>query len=140
MMAERETDWKGMSLRRLDALKRGLELTHGQGFFGVPDGKPNPYMADMPANLDRGLKYLFETDLRADVKRVFGDGCRFPVHIFQCELDGIVRSSNALWLKEMFPEAALTMIAGGEHALPIWIPERIDEAVASVVARVQSVS
>jgi pimeloyl-ACP methyl ester carboxylesterase len=133
MMEDRESGWKGMSPRRLDALRKGLELTHGQGFFGVPDGKPNPYMEDAPENLERGLKYLLETDVRADVLRVFGGGCPFPVHIFQCEHDGIVRSSNALWLKEVFPDAALTMLEGGEHALPIMIPHLIDAAVAASI-------
>jgi len=140
MMEERETEWKGMSPRRLDALRKGLELTHGQGFFGVSDGKPDLYVEDAPENLERGLKYLLETDLRADVKRVFGGGCGFPVHVFQSEQDGIVRSFNALWLKEMFPDATLTMIEGGEHALSVLVPERIDESVSSVVAQAQAAS
>lgn len=135
MMEERDAGWRGMTPRRLDALRKGLELTHGQGFFGVPDGKPNPYMEDSPENLQRGLRYLLETDVRDDVKRVFGGGCGFPVHIFQCEHDGIVRSANALWLKESFPDAELAMIGGGEHALPIMVPELIDKAVASAVSR-----
>lgn len=129
MMEDRETEWKGMSPRRLEALRKGLELTRGQGFFGVPEGKPNPYMMDEPENLERGLKYLLETDVRADAERVFGNGCKFPVYIFQCEHDGIVRSSNALWLKEVFPDASLTILEGGEHALPIMIPGMIDKAV-----------
>ena len=101
----------------------------------IPDGKPNPYMEDTPTNLQRGLTYLLETDLRSDVAQTFSGGCNFPVHIFQCEHDGIVRRSNAQWLKEMFPDASLSMIEGGEHALPIQVPELIDEAVASVVAQ-----
>ena len=129
MMEDRETGWKGMTPRRLDALRKGLELTRGQGFFGVPEGKPNPYMMDEPENLERGLEYLLETDVRADAERVFGNGCKFPVCIFQCEHDGIVRSSNALWLKEVFPDATLTILEGGEHALPIMIPDMIDKAV-----------
>ena len=135
MMEHRETEWIGMTPRRLEALRKGLELTHGQGFFGIPDGKPNPYMEDTPTNLQRGLTYLLETDLRSDVAQTFSGGCNFPVHIFQCEHDGIVRRSNAQWLKEMFPEASLSMIEGGEHALPIQVPELIDETVASVVAQ-----
>ena len=133
MMEDRETGWKGMSPRRLEALRKGLELTHGQGFFGVPEGKPNPYMMDEPENLERGLKYLLETDVRADAGRVFGNGCDFPVHIFQCEHDGIVRSSNALWLKEVFPGATLAILEGGEHALPIMVPHMIDSAVAETI-------
>ena len=42
-------------------------MARGAGFFGVPEGKPNPYLADEPANLERGLKYLLETDVRAEL-------------------------------------------------------------------------
>ena len=132
MMEEKDSGWRGMSPRRLEALRKGLELTRGQGFFGIPEGKPNPYMQDEPDNLERGLKYLLETDSRADVERVFEAGCAFPVYIFQSEQDGIVRGANALWLKNVFPEAHLSMVEGGEHALPIMIPGQIDEAVQSV--------
>ena len=132
MMEEKDSGWRGMSPRRLEALRKGLELTRGQGFFGIPEGKPNPYMQDEPENLERGLRYLLETDARADVERVFGAGCGFPVYIFQSGQDGIVRSSNALWLKDAFPDAHLDMVEGGEHALPIMIPDRIDAAVSSI--------
>ena len=132
MMEEKSSVWRGMSPRRLDALRKGLELTRGQGFFGIPEGKPNPYMQDEPENLERGLRYLLETDLRADVERVFETGCGFPVNIFQSEHDGIVRSSNAFWLKGVFPDAHLSMVEGGEHALPIMIPDQIDAAVLSI--------
>ena len=132
MMEEKSSVWRGMSPRRLDALRKGLELTRGQGFFGIPEGKPNPYMQDEPENLERGLRYLLETDLRADVERVFETGCGFPVYIFQSEHDGIVRSSNAFWLKGVFPDAHLSMVEGGEHALPIMIPDQIDAAVLSI--------
>lgn len=134
MMEERETGWRGMSPRRLDALRRGLELTHGQGFFGIPEGRPNPYTTDTPENLERGLEYLLETDVRAEVGRVFSGGCGFPVHIFQSEHDGIVRSSNARWLKEVFPAAELTVAEGSEHALPVFLPEAIDGAVKGIVS------
>jgi pimeloyl-[acyl-carrier protein] methyl ester esterase len=132
MMEEKDSGWRGMSPRRLEALRKGLELTRGQGFFGIPEGKPNPYMQDEPENLERGLKYLLETDLRTDVERVFEAGCAFPVYIFQSEQDGIVRSSNALWLKKVFSDAHLSMVEGGEHALPIMIPDQIDAAVLSI--------
>ena len=134
MMEDRDTGWQGMNLRRLEALRKGLELTRGQGFFGVPEDRPNPYMMDAPENLERGLKYLVETDVRNDVERVFGGGCAFPVHIFQSERDGIVRSSNAAWLKEVFPSALLTFVAGAEHALPVSIPNLIDDAVGKIAA------
>lgn len=134
MMEERNAGWRGMSPRRLEALRKGLELTHGEGFFGIPEGKPNPYMMDAPENLERGLRYLLETDIRDDIKRVFGGGCAFPVHIFQSEQDGIVRSSNARWLKEVFPAAMLTVVEGSEHALPVYIPDLLDDAVSAILS------
>ena len=145
-----------MSPRRLEALRYGLVMTRGAGIFGVPEGKPNPYLVDEPANLERGLKYLLETDVRADLERVFvgsggGQGpeqhaydekqqaydnkmCarRGPVvHIFQSERDGIVRAANADYLKKIFPQATVHLVPGTEHALSIFIPELIDEAVDS---------
>ena len=134
MMEDRETGWRGMSPMRLEALRRGLALTHGQGFFGIPEGRPNPYIEDSPENLERGLKYLRETDVRERLAAAFGGGCAFPVHIFQSEHDGIVRSANAGYLQQIFPKAAVTLIPGGEHALPIAIPEAIDTALKVILA------
>lgn len=56
-----------------------------------------------------------------------------PVRIFQSERDGIVRPNNAEFLKQVFPQATVTMVHGNEHVLPITIPERIDKAVAEVL-------
>ena len=135
MMEEKETGWRGMSPRRLEALRYGLVMTRGEGFFGVPEGKPNPYLADEPANLERGLAYLLETDVRGALEQaVFGAP---PVHVFQSEHDGIVRPENAAWLKTVFPQAAVTMVPGTEHALPIFIPEKIDDAVDACLAVAQ---
>ena len=134
MMEARETGWRGMSPMRLEALRRGLELTHGQGFFGIPEGRPNPYIEDSPENLERGLQYLRETDLRERLTATFGGGCAFPVHIFQSEHDGIVRSANVDYLRQIFPKASVTLIPGSEHALPIAIPEAIDRAVEIIGA------
>ena len=134
MMEDHETGWKGMSPMRLEALRRGLELTHGQGFFGIPEGRPNPYIVDSPENLERGLHYLRETDVREQLASTFGGGCAFPVHIFQSERDGIVRSANAAYLQKIFPKATVTLIPGSEHALPIVIPEAIDSAVEKTVS------
>ncbi len=149
MMEDKATGWKGMSPRRLEALRYGLVMTQGVGMFGVPEGKPNPYLLDDPANLERGLKYLLETDLRADLERVFQRGCfeqrsgqqaynnkmcarrSLAVHIFQSEHDGVVRAANADYLQKVFPQASVTIVPGTEHALPIFIPELIDEAVDS---------
>jgi len=134
MMEDRETGWRGMSPMRLEALRRGLELTHGQGFFGIPEDRPNPYIVDSPENLERGLQYLRETDVRERLVSTFGGGCAFPVHIFQSEHDGIVRSVNAGYLQQIFPKATVTLIPGSEHALPIAIPEAIDTALKVILA------
>ena len=132
MMEDKDTGWRGMSPRRLEALRYGLVMTRGAGFFGVPEGKPNPYLADEPANLERGLTYLLETDVRAELTTSHQQ-LTTPIHIFQSEHDGIVRPENAAWLKTVFPQASVTMVPGTEHALPIFIPELIDEAVDSCI-------
>jgi pimeloyl-[acyl-carrier protein] methyl ester esterase len=138
MMEEKGTGWRGMSPRRLEALRYGLVMTRGAGFFGVPEGKPNPYLADAPANLERGLKYLLETDLRRALTfNLQPSAFNRPVHIFQSEHDGIVRPENAAWLKDIFPQASVTMVPGTEHALPIFIPEKIDDAVDACLAVAQ---
>ena len=135
MMERKETGWRGLSPRRLEALRKGLELTKGEGFFGVPEGCPNPYLLDAPENLDAGLAYLLDTDLRADLEKTFGAAAApFPVFLFQSEHDGIVRVENAAYLKTVFPHACLTYIPGSEHALPIKVPKEIDEAVDSCLA------
>ena len=133
MMEDRPAGWRGMSERRLAALKKGLLMTGGGGFFGPPAGLPNPYIVDDEANLDRGLEYLVATDLRralleSQALRAKGGGVR----IFQSEHDGIVRPENATFLEEVFRGAKLQIIPGVEHALPIFIPEMIDSAVEEV--------
>ena len=130
MMEDRQAGWRGMSPRRLDALHHGLLLTHGEGFFGAPPGKPNPYQMDTDENLARGLRYLLETDLRAELEAV-APTIRCPVAIYHSEHDGIVRPENAAYLKRLFPQAAMTMVPGTEHALPIFVPELIDRTVAA---------
>ena len=130
----KDDGWVGMSDRRLAALEVGLKMTHGEGFFGIPDGKPNPYMLDEERNLARGLDYLRETDLRATLEELKASGrLKCPVAIFQSERDGIVRAENAAYLKSIFPQASVTMVPGSEHALPIIIPEAIDAAVSVVL-------
>ena len=129
----KDDGWAGMSERRLAALEVGLKMTHGEGFFGIPDGKPNPYMLDEERNLARGLEYLRETDLRAELEELKASGrLKCPVAIFQSERDGIVRAENAAYLKSIFPQASVTIVPGSEHALPIIIPESIDAAVSAV--------
>ena len=130
----KDDGWAGMSERRLAALEIGLKMTHGEGFFGIPDGKPNPYMLDEDRNLARGLDYLRETDLRTALEEIKTSGrLKCPVAIFQSERDGIVRPENAAYLKSIFPQASVTMVPGSEHALPIIIPEAIDSAVSAVL-------
>ena len=130
----RDNNWEGMTPRRLAALEAGLKMTKGEGFFGVVEGRPNPYKMDSDENLARGLEYLKSTDLRLDLIDLLASGqVRCPVYIFQSENDGIVRASNARFLSTVFPHAELEMISGGEHALPVAIPEKIDVAVASCV-------
>jgi pimeloyl-ACP methyl ester carboxylesterase len=131
----KDEGWAGMTERRLAALEYGLKATKGQGFFGIPEGKPNPYMMDDEDNLKRGLEYLHETDLRKALRDLSGSGqLDFPVRIFQSEHDGIVRPDNARFLAEVFRNSRVTMVPGSEHALSIEIPEAIDEAVSGLFA------
>ena len=116
--------WKGMSERRLAALKLGTEMMF----------KDDPSPMYDPVNMNRGLDYLRETDLRAALLATKPDPA-MPVFVFQSEKDGIVRPGNAAFLKRVFPEAEVTMVPGGEHVLPVTIPERIDAAVAKVLER-----
>ena len=135
MMEDRPAGWRGMSERRLAALKKGLLMTGGGGFFGPPAGLPNPYIVDDDAHLDRGLGYLVATDLRSSLLKspeLRAKGNR--VWIFQSEHDGVVRPENAAFLAEVFPGAKVEMVPGVEHALPIFIPEKIDSAVREALS------
>ena len=135
MMEDKPAGWRGMSERRLAALKKGLMMTGGGGLFGPPEGKPDPYMVDDEANLDRGLKYLVATDLRRpllEASALREKGGR--VWIFQSEHDGIVRPENAAFLAEVFGGAKVEIVPGVEHALPIFIPEKIDRAVEAALS------
>lgn len=135
MMEDKSTGWRGLSPRRLEALHYSIKLTHGEGFFGVPAGKPNPYQMDTDDHLAAGIRYLLETDLRADLETVFAPHSgapAFPVRIFHSEHDGVVRPENAAYLARIFPQAELAYVPGTEHALPIFIPEAIDASVAAM--------
>ena len=123
-----------MTDRRLAALEAGLRLTMGGGFFGVPEGRPNPYMTDSEENLSRGIDYLRTTDLRSLLMEKREEFAKFPVSIFQSERDGIVRRSNSDFLMQVFPHADLHIVPGTEHALPVAIPEEIDAAVGRILA------
>ena len=128
------TPWRGMSERRLAALRLGTKM--------VFRDDPSPMYDER--NMERGLEYLRETDLRGELLargHETGDGRReMPVRIFQSERDGIVRPNNAEFLKEAFPQAKVTMVPGNEHVLPITIPELIDKAVAEVLDACQESS
>ena len=123
MMEVKASGWRGMSERRLQALKLGTQL--------VFRNDPSPiYRED---NLDRGLDYLVTTDLRAALQNIrFPQS--FPVAIFQSERDGIVRPNNAAFLKRIFPQAEVTYVPGNEHVLPLTVPEMIDAAVFDIIA------
>lgn len=132
----KDDGWVGMTERRLAALQMGLQLTMGGGFFGVPEGRPNPYMTDSTENLTRGIEYLRATDLRAALREKSSLLANIPTEIFQSERDGIVRPSNADFLMSVFPRAKLHMVPGAEHALPVTVPELIDTAVARVMGSI----
>ena len=126
-----EVVWKGMSERRLAALRLGTKMTFRDD--------PSPMYDEK--NMERGLDYLKTTDLRADLQSFaarrdvapYHPLSLIPVYIFQSEHDGIVRPTNAEFLKEVFPQAKVTMVPGGEHVLPITVPELIDEAVFDII-------
>ena len=126
-----EVVWKGMSERRLAALRLGTKMTFRDD--------PSPMYDEK--NMERGLDYLKTTDLRADLQSFaarrdvapYHPSSLIPVYIFQSEHDGIVRPTNAEFLKEVFPQAKVTMVPGNEHVLPITVPELIDEAVFDII-------
>ena len=126
-----EVVWKGMSERRLEALRLGTKMMYRDD--------PSPMYDEK--NMERGLDYLKTTDLREALLawgHETGDGRReMPVRIFQSERDGIVRPSNAEFLKRVFPQAKVTMVPGNEHVLPVTVPELIDEAVEEVLNRIE---
>ena len=127
-------NWAGMSERRIKAFEGAVKITHGESFFKLPPGKPNPYRTDTDENLARGIVYLRETDLRLELIDLLASGkATFPVKVFQSERDGIVRPENATFLEAVFPQAEVTMVPGSEHALPVEIPEEIDAAVAELL-------
>lgn len=129
----KDDGWVGMTERRLAALQMGLQLTMGGSFFGVPEGRPNPYVTDTVENLSRGIEYLRTTDLRSELCEKRCLFANFPVAIFQSDHDGIVRPSNADFLMQVFQHAKMHIIPGAEHALPVTIPEQIDAAVAEML-------
>lgn len=118
-------EWKGMSERRLAALKLATELAFR--------GDPSPMYTS--ENMNRGLEYLRTTDLRSELLEASARGGSMPVVILQSERDGIVRPGNAEFLKRVFPQAEVMYVPGAEHVLPVSVPELVDAAVAAVRAR-----
>lgn len=124
MMERKEEGWRGMSERRFQAFSLGVDLMFGDD--------PSPVYDRV--QLERGLKYLIETDLRKDLETL---KTSIPVRIFHSENDGIVRPNNAAYLKTIFPQATVEMIPGTEHVLPITIPEKIDAAVFDILEELE---
>ena len=126
-----DENWKGMSERRLAALRLGTKMMFRDD--------PSPMYDE--TNMERGLDYLKTTDLRLQLLSISESGesakqRNLPVWIFQSEKDGIVRPSNAEFLKRVFPQAKVTMVPGNEHVLPITVPELIDKAVDEVLGMI----
>lgn len=122
MMEDKATGWRGLSARRLEALRLGTELLFADDPSPVYEGK----------SLRRGLDFLRTTDLRARLvdfaRRV--DAPKRPVEIVQSRRDGIVRPENVEFLKTVFPQARVTWVEGNEHVLPVTAPKTIDRVVA----------
>lgn len=124
MMERKDEGWRGMSERRFEAFSFGVDLMFGDDPSPVYDR----------AQLARGLDYLIRTDLRKELEAM--PKTTFPVRIFHSIADGIVRPNNAAYLKTIFPQAEVEMIAGSEHTLPVTIPEKIDAAVSAILKEV----
>jgi len=124
MSEHKDEGWRGMSDRRREALYYGTKI--------IFRDDPSPiYATD---SMVRGLDYLRDTDLRRPLEDfVRTTPLSFPTALFQSERDGIVRPENAAYLKGIFPNAAVTMVAGAEHVLPITVPALIDRAVFDII-------
>lgn len=121
-----EVVWKGLSPRRLAALKFGTEMLFRED--------PSPIYA--AANLNRGLEFLQAHDLREQLRQfVAAHPCTFPVAVFHSERDGVVRPHNPAFFQAVFPQAVVTMVPGNEHVLPVTVPELIDAAVKGMLTR-----
>ena len=127
MMEDKAAGWAGMSERRLAALRLGTGLA-----FADDAGEEFA-----PANLDRGLAYLRESDVRRPLLDLLdgpqGERLRHvPVRVLQAERDGIVRPANVAFWTRAFPQAKVAWVPGHEHVLPVAAPAAVDRAVAEV--------
>jgi pimeloyl-ACP methyl ester carboxylesterase len=116
--------WRGMSERRFAALKYGTE--------SVYKNDPSPLYSK--ENLDRGLEFLRNTDLRDELLEFSSQQCEreIPIAIVSSERDGIVSAENIHFLKKIFPSALSYSVPGNEHTLPVVAPAIIDMAVENV--------
>lgn len=128
---DKATGWRGMSMRRIDALRKGLEATCGKGLFPRDPSMPQPFFLDTPGNLSRGEVFLREADVRAVVKDI---PASMPVFIFQSERDAVVRRECGEWLAGRIPGAVLETVPGGEHALPLSMHAEITEKVEEIAS------
>ena len=108
--------WKGQTPRRIEALRKGLEVMGANEWFNKDDSEEE---------LERGLDYLRSTDVRninLQVKCI----C---VH---SRKDCVVYLNNSEWVRDCWG-AKLTVVEGTEHALPVSEPELIDRIVYEAI-------
>ena len=128
MMKDRE--WPGMGERRLAALLGAFEMFGGQGFGGV-DYPVNPYQIDSHDDLKKGIDYLHDSDVRDEVHKLPET---MPITVFHAEKDIVANVRNSTFIGEVCPWANVEIVAGGEHALPVAMPEKIDAAIDFLAA------
>ncbi len=128
---DKSTGWRGMSPRRIEALRAGLLMTGGKGLFPQEPGMPSPYMLDTPENLERGLEFLRTADVRDMLDRIPRD---IPSYLFQSESDGIVRSSGVGFIVSHIPQTRVRMVAGSEHALPVTMAGEISQCAREILS------
>lgn len=122
MMSDDAASWRGLSERRIEALRLGTELLFADD--------PSPLYA--PDALQRGLRFLRTEDVRAPLRKAAPSFAHLRVEIVHSERDGIVRPQSVSFLKSVFPQAHVTWIPGSEHVLPVTAPREIDAAVRRV--------
>ena len=128
MMKDR--DWPGMGEKRLAALLGAFEMFQGQG-LGDHEYRVNPYQFDSHEDLARGISYLHDSDARDAVLRLPET---MPIFVFHAQNDIVSHVRNSTFIGEVCPWARVEIVAGGEHALPVTIPEKIDAAIDFLAA------
>lgn len=117
-------NWKGMSPRRMEALKIGLKWT-----LSGTDEEARAYEADTDENLDAGLAYLVRTDLRDKLMANRDKLAHIRVVIMQAARDPIVRMENAQFLESLFKNPYCEMLDIAQHALPLACAKNINWAI-----------